>query len=161
MESQAKRRVRQSKATVDFKMKKGFTLIELLVVIVIIGVLMGILLVSYQGTRVTARNGKRKADLEQIRAALELYHADCGQYPGGVSFGGSLSSICPGSTVTYMTRVPQDPLADAGYSYRYAGALHTYDLCAFLEGGGEDLCPGTGSFGSCGSDTCNYKTCQP
>ncbi len=146
--------------------KRGFTLIELLVVIVIIGVLMGILLVSYQGTRVTARNGKRKADLEQIRSGLELYHADCGEYPtGSLLFGtGKLESNCLGPTVTYMTLVPQDPLFGAGYTYRYAAIgdpPQTYVLCAYLEGGGEDLCSGIGSFGSCGPEDCNYKTCQP
>ena len=96
MEEQAIKRVHQQVETV-FKMKKslpanwrgftliskackgftlisracerGFTLIELLIVIVIIGILMSVLLVSYQGTRRTARDGKRKADLEQIRSA--------------------------------------------------------------------------------------------
>lgn len=146
-------------------MRRGFTLIELLVVITIIGILMGILLVSYQGTRKTARDGKRKADLEQIRSALQLYHADCGQYPGNseVSFGSPLESDCPGSTATYMTQLPQDPLSDAGYLYRYnQEGPHSYVLCAHLEGGEEDLCPGVGSMGSCGFEiSCNYKTCQP
>jgi len=154
-----------------FKMKKslpatwrGFTLIELLIVITIIGILMSVLLVSYQGTRVTARDGKRKADLEQIRSALQLYHADCGEYPpsASISFGSSLSSSCPGSLVTYMTEVPQDPLYPISeYRYVKGGTDHSYNLCAFLEGGGEtSLCPG--GCGNCkDAEACNYVVCQP
>ncbi len=145
--------------------ERGFTLIELLVVIVIIGILMGILLVSYQGTRKTARDGKRKADLEQIRSALQLYHADCGQYPpsASVSSGSSLSSNCPGSSVGYMREVPSDPLSGIyKYSYTY-NSEHAYTLCACLEGGGiTSSC--TGACGDCGvSDpvSCNHKVCQP
>jgi general secretion pathway protein G len=141
-------------------MKKGFTLIELLVVIVIIGILMSVLLVSYQGTRVTARDGKRKADLEQIRSALELYHADCGQYPASsLQFGtGSLTSNCPGASVTYMSRLPQDPIYPT-YEYRYArGTLHTYNLCAYLEKGSGSV---SGCGGNCGSAVCNYQVNQP
>jgi general secretion pathway protein G len=166
MGEQAKRQVNQL-ALIVSKMKKGFTLIELLVVIVIIGVLMGILLVSYQGPRVTARDGKRKADLEQIRSALELYHADCGQYPTAISStGGSLTSVvppCSTDSVTYMSKVPQDPLPTL-YTYRYSReSLHVYYLCAHLEGsspGAPSGCPS-----SCTASgepaSCNYGVIQP
>ena len=149
--------------TLISKACKGFTLIELLVVIVIIGILMSVLLVSYQGTRKTARNGKRKADLEQIRSALQLYHADCGEYPpsASVSFGSSLISSCPGPSVTYMTELPQDPLYST-FEYKYNQVSdHIYNLCAFLEGGGEtSLC--SGGCGNCKEgEACNYIVCQP
>lgn len=145
-----------------FKMKKGFTLIELLVVITIMGILMGILLVSYQGARVSARDGKRKADLEQIRSALQMYHSDCGVYPSGLDFSGSGSLIgqedaCDGNN--YMTQIPQDPLSGANYTYKYKLlSEHTYALCAFLEGGGTAV---TGCGGNCSSVACNYKVQQP
>ncbi len=146
------------------KMRKkiaGFTLIELLVVITIIGILMGILLVAYQGTRVTARDGKRKADLEQIRAALQLYHADCGVYPSSPNFGGSLTSTkppCPDSSTKYMSKVPQDPLYPTyEYSYVPGATGHTYTLCAYLEKGSGSV----SGCGSCGDSSCNYQTTQP
>jgi len=63
--------------------RRGFTLIELMVVLTVIGVLMGLALVSHQGARKSARDGKRKADLEQIRSALEMYRADKEEYPCG------------------------------------------------------------------------------
>lgn len=147
--------------------RKGFTLIELLVVITLIGILMGIALVSYQATRKTARDGKRKADLEQIRSALEMYRADCGSYPvtGYFSFGGSLTgppgTPCAGNT--YMSLVPNDPLSPT-YSYSYARESNNkYLLCAYLEGGLQTTgCSTTSSCGAgCGSQPCNYRVCQP
>ncbi len=145
--------------------ERGFTLIELLVVIVIIGVLMGILLVSYQGTRITARDGKRKADLEQIRAAIELYHADCGQYPTTISStGGSLTATCTGSTsVTYMSQIPQDPLPTL-YTYRYSReSLHAYYLCVHLEGSSPGVPSGCPSSCTASGEPapCNYGVIQP
>lgn len=105
--------------------KRGFTLVELLVVIVIIGVLAGLALVSLQGARKLARDGKRKADLEQIRSALEMYRADNGQYPP-IDGGGWCTQI---SNTTYpevknaleagyIDPVPQDP--------SYAGTYRDY-----------------------------------
>lgn len=63
--------------------RKGFTLIEILVVITIISILMSLLFVAYEGSRKAGRDAKRKADLEQIRGALEMYRSDKGYYPPG------------------------------------------------------------------------------
>ena len=130
--------------------KTGFTLIELLVAMTIVAVLMGIALVSYQGARKSARDGKRKADLEQVRSTLEMCSTDAGSY--------RLGSLSSGSTITcgsktYMT-IPNDPLTDRVYAY--TGAENTYTLCVALESGGEVV---TG----CGSCTieCNYKVTNP
>ena len=60
---------------------KGFTLIELLVVISILGVLLALSVFGMQGARQSSRDGRRKADLEQIRSGLEMYRADCNAYP--------------------------------------------------------------------------------
>lgn len=148
------------------KKLKGFTLVELLVVLSIIAVLLGVLLVSFQGTRVTARDGRRKTDLELIRGALEMYRGDCGLYPSSLTFGDSLvgptGTPCSGNN--YIARIPKDPL-DPSYNYYYAGSLNVYTLCSYLEGGDElSSSPCTGS---CGNDTCGteidcrYKTCNP
>lgn len=145
--------------SLKFKIQsKGFTLIELLVVITIMGILMGILLVSYQGARVSARDGKRKADLEQIRSALQMYHSDLSTYPD------SNEIVCKGTLSeggnTYMTEIPCDPLSGADYTYKYNLLTeHTYALCAFLEGGSGTV---SDCGGDCGDDVdCNYKVSQP
>jgi len=135
------------------KMKKifGYTLIELLVVISIIGILMSFALVAFQGTRKSARDARRKADLEQIRAALELCYSTSGSYPGSITTGSPIT--CGAPPATYLQAVPADPL---GADYLYTGAANSYTLCANLEGGAENSgCPG-----SC-TGIYNYKVCNP
>lgn len=136
----------------------GFTLIELLVVIAIIGILIGISLVALQGARGAGRDARRKADLEQIRSALEVYRSDCNSYPGSVSFGGALSATCPTAS-TYLGSVPNDPLNPTmRYYYGPGTGNRTYELCAKLESGGTTGICGTNS---CGAQTCNYKVTSP
>jgi len=114
--------------------RKGFTLIELLVAMTIVAVLMGLALISYQGARKIARDGKRKTDLEGVRGALEMYRADNGEYPGGLSDLGG-----------YIT-VPQDPATGDNYPYN-SDTASTYELCADLEINGPDSCTvGTGDY---------------
>ncbi|MCM8787805.1 MAG: prepilin-type N-terminal cleavage/methylation domain-containing protein [Candidatus Omnitrophica bacterium] len=143
----------------DFKRsftKKGFTFVEILVVVTIIGVLTTVGAVSYRSANVKSRDGKRKADLEQIRAALEMCRTDTGSYPSGLSFGGSLT--CGGNT--YLNPIPQDPLSP-NYNYRYNRlTATTYCLCAQLEGSN----PGTNcncGENYCSSSACNYSTQNP
>lgn len=159
---------------VRFKMmykiiKNGFTLIELLVVISIIGILMGVSLFGIQGARESSRDSKRKADLEFIRAGLELYKADCNDYPPhNSSF--QLNSTVVGDTTpttcaaanTYISSTPTDPLTSSGNYYRYVrGATNvTYELCAYLEGGTASVTCG-GAVASCGTTNCNYKVTNP
>lgn len=128
----------------------------------IIAVLTAIGVVSYASANRSSRDAKRKSDLEQIRAALEMYRADCGVYPGSVSFGSSLTGSCTGTTVTYMQQVPQDPKGNYRYSQLDSGAR--YVLCACLEGGGgSTACPGSCSNcgSACGTGACNYEVCPP
>lgn len=100
--------------------EKGFTLIELLVVIAIIGVLASVVLASLTAARDRANNAKRRADLVQIRNALQLFYQDNGAYPntGGAFRGTTLGCqnatgdpnwAIPGLAPTYLARVPQDP----------------------------------------------------
>jgi len=60
---------------------KGFTLIELLIVITIIGILAVALLPSVLGAPARARDAARKADINNIIAALETYNSDNQHYP--------------------------------------------------------------------------------
>ena len=70
--------------------KKGFTLVELLVVIAIIGILASIIVVSVSSARVKARDARRKADLTQVTAAIQLYYADNHAYPAPAGATGDL-----------------------------------------------------------------------
>ena len=157
----------------------GFTLIELLIVMTIIGVLVALSLFALSGTRESARDGRRKADLETIRSALELYKADCDAYVVNAS-GGNVGTVldtdggagvrligsggstpCPITNV-YLEKIPNDSLTGRNYFYLSNGT--TYELCTRLEetptspgscGGGASNC------GSIASSTCNYRVNQP
>lgn len=137
---------------------RGFTLIELLVAMSIAMILMGIALVSYQGAREAARDGRRKTDLEQIRSALEMYRADCNQYPvAAPAFYSGFTLTCAASGSTYIT-FPTDPLlATQKYCYKSADGK-SYSLCAALEKSGSGA-PGCTS-SDCGVD-CNYEVNNP
>ena len=136
----------------------GFTLIELLVATGVMAVLMAISLVSYQGSKKAARDGKRKADLEQIRSALEIYRTDCKTYPatGSVVWGQPLAGAGACVNNTYMEKIPADPGSNS-YYYNRSGS-NSYVLCASLETSTEGLKP------DCGSNCvgiCNYKVINP
>lgn len=59
----------------------GFTIIELVVVIIVLGILVGITVVSYNGAQGRARDADRRADIASLTKALEAYYSDTGQYP--------------------------------------------------------------------------------
>lgn len=133
------------------KRRKGFTLIELLVVVTIILLLSGMGLISYQAAQKKGRDSKRKSDLEQVRAALEMYRSDYGSYPVG-DWDSMITSL---RDENYLSSSPEDP---KGYFYYYNSSDgYTYRLCAYLETGGGDDC---GS--NCGAPgNCNYRVTNP
>jgi len=130
---------------------RAFTLIELLVVISIIGILMSLSLVAFQNSRASARDSKRRADLEQIRSALEIYRADTNTYPEITGNVNQFSAVPDFSD--YLPEIPNDPLPS--HYYYYSGSANTYTLCALLETGGSATC------GNCGTAACNYQTTNP
>ena len=145
-------------------LRNGFTVIELLVVIAIIAVLAAVSLFGLAGSRESARDARRKADLETLRTGLELYRSDCKYYPPSVTAGAALagdgSSTACSSSNKYIQKVPADP-ANPNRTYRYTRLTNfTYEICAALE-------TGTGSI-SCSSScstisgvNCNYKVNNP
>lgn len=142
----------------------GFTLIELLVVISIIGIILSLAFVSFQETKKTARDTQRKADLEDIRSSLEVYKADCGDYPAtlpvaGLSLkGDGSSSTCP-TINTYMFAVPNDPSSGSGRQYYYGRLIPTtYELCGSLE---NNPASPASCDDACGGFVCNYRVDNP
>jgi general secretion pathway protein G len=61
--------------------KRGFTMMEIMIVIVIIGVLAGVAMLSYQRARWQSYYAQAANDIEEIAAALQLYYDDHGDYP--------------------------------------------------------------------------------
>jgi prepilin-type N-terminal cleavage/methylation domain-containing protein len=130
---------RKIPSTKKNRLSTGFTLIEVLVAATIISILTVIGVVSFSSTNLRARDGKRRGDLEQTRAALELYRSDdsagAGKYPSGAVFTTMTSTL---KTAKYLSDpLPVDPRNDVslGYIYNYtAGATQTsYCMCSKFE----------------------------
>lgn len=58
------------------KTERGFTLVELLVVIVIIAILATVGLTLFSSSQTSARDAKRKEDINAIASALEVHFGD-------------------------------------------------------------------------------------
>ncbi len=115
-----------------YSIEKGFTLIELLIVIAIIGVLSSLLVTNYIGIRSRGRDALRKADLQQIRSALELYRSDNGSYPVSLPSCGAAFAY---NGTTYMQKFPCDPTNASPFIYTYNSAFSdsAYTIAACLE----------------------------
>ncbi|OGK14616.1 hypothetical protein A3C98_00135 [Candidatus Roizmanbacteria bacterium RIFCSPHIGHO2_02_FULL_37_15] len=147
----------------NFLLKKGFTLIEIIVVTTIIGLLFGGAVISYSSLTRSSRDAKRKGDLEQIKAALEMYRSSepsaNGQYPTYAAADCSnLTSIANFSN--YLPQIPTDPQSNSNYFCDSSPS--TYTLYSTLELGTYAACGG-----SCGVTDCEYaigpygKICGP
>ncbi len=148
---------------------RGFTLVELLVVATVIIVISSIGVVSYQAANKSARDGKRKADLESIKSALEIYRNDCGKYPpnyadpssmfpGNTLVGDDSSTSCSSSNV-YMSSVPSDPQLVL-YEYKYLrddSNPSQYVICAHLENSGGNQC----GWSTCSTQICHKSSASP
>lgn len=135
-------------------------MIELLVVIAIIAVLAGISVFALGGARTQGRDAKRKADLEVIRSALELYKADCNIYPASLPAPNSaLTATCTGATTnTYLVRIPGDPAGGGAYRYCPGAGNRTYTLSSNLE----DTSAATiTACGACSPAPCKHQVTNP
>lgn len=148
-------------------MKKSFSLIEMLVVITIIGLITAAAAISYSVLNKNARDARRKADIEQIRGALEMFRSDNDVYNTGANYSGDCSTYITANLSTYLGTPPTDPKQN--YNYYCNITASTYTVAGALEGNGyTTTC--TGSAGDCGtapSYGCTYavgpygKTCGP
>lgn len=127
-------------------MKRSFTLIEILVVVTIIGMLTVAAVVSYSQFTKQARDSRRMTDIEQVKAALEMYRSTNNVYPANL---GLLTS----GTV-YIQSVPIDP-KDPTYLYYYTSNGTDYTLAAQLEN--TSSCGSSPGAPNCGAgNPCNY-----
>ncbi len=147
-------------------MKKSFTLIEILVVATIIGLLAAIGAVSYVQINKSSRDAKRKADLENIRSAIEMYRSNNQGYPTSLSFATcSLGALTDSGGNKYLSKIPNDPKCTT-YIYYYSPLpvncdnssvyCNDYTIAAQLEGSSSSCTSAPGG-NSCGTNLpCNY-----
>src|SRR3989344_5556550 len=130
--------------------RRGFTLIELLVVIAIIGILASFAIASFTSAQAKGRDSRRKADLDAVRKALELYRTDTTGAKWYPTTPGSVTTRNTGCTPVatnvlecgnYIKQVPYDPRTNAAYTINLgnkdgsacASGCETYRLRATLE----------------------------
>jgi len=132
-------------------MKKGFTLIELLVVIAIMGILTSITVAQFVTAKRKANDVSRKADLNGISKALQMYYADYGVMPsdseGKIMINGSSiewgGEFVDGGYV-YMKVMPRENnSALSPYCYKTDLSKKKYALFAQLENTSDKECVGS------------------
>jgi general secretion pathway protein G len=129
--------------------KSGYTLIEMVVAVTIMAILVVVILTNYTTTSKKTRDGRRKADLDVIRVALDSYKIDIGVYPEGNPPKYEVpSSIIyddgQGHVTTYLKLAPRDPLyPDPTYYYCYVPSSNrqSYIVSAIFETESSE-CPG-------------------
>lgn len=129
--------------------KQGFTLIELMVAIAIVAILATIGIVAFGEIQKSARDSKRKSDLEDIRKALYLYKSKAGTfclngvgactsttpYERKISASASPFGAAEAFGSLFRNGVPNDP-KDTTYNYVLAiTSDENFSISAKLENG--------------------------
>ena len=126
--------------------QKGFTIVELLIVIVVIGILAAITIVAFNGIQARARDSSTLSAITSVNKAIQLYHAQHGEYPKTISLtNGRSDSNCnvgtkqadwvPGLVPDFIPSLPSSPTDKRGYNndncYLYASDGTSYVLSAW------------------------------
>ena len=88
--------------------KKGYTLLELMIVVAIVGILVSLAIPNFQQSAMTAKETALKQNLFTMRALLDQYYADRGEYPD------SLESLVEGK---YLRSIPLDPFTKSSTTW--------------------------------------------
>ena len=121
------------------KEHKGFTLIELLVVISIIGVLSSVVLAALGSARSSSLNTSIKSNLNNSRAAAEIWYDDV------TTGNGTYSGLCQNATFQKFVNAAHASSKATNISYLTAGAGNqtntTLSVCHSAAGGWAESVP--------------------
>ena len=88
--------------------KKGYTLLELMIVVAIVGILVSLAIPNFQQSAMKAKEIALKQNLFTMRAVLDQYYADRGDYPE------SLDSLVEAQ---YLRSIPMDPFTKSSTTW--------------------------------------------
>jgi len=88
--------------------KKGYTLLELMIVVAIVGILVSLAIPNFQQSAMKAKETALKQNLFTMRAVLDQYYADRGDYPD------SLQSLVEAQ---YLRAIPMDPFTKSSTTW--------------------------------------------
>jgi len=77
-------------------LQKGFTLVELLIVVIILAILAAIVVPQFASSTDDAKVSSLDSTLANMRAAIDLYYQQHGEYPGNVTSIGLACAAGPG-----------------------------------------------------------------
>ncbi|RYG40843.1 prepilin-type N-terminal cleavage/methylation domain-containing protein [bacterium] len=110
---------------------KAFTLVELLIVIVILAVLAAIVIPKFADSSLRSKESSLKANLKQVRNAVELFKTDTGAYPGAMADLAATAAPTAGKDAAaaaktiavgdfrgpYLSSIPNDPVSGTAMTY--------------------------------------------
>ncbi len=122
-----------------FSKKRAFTLVEILMVVLIVGVLLGMMLLSATNASDSAKAARIIADIKTMRSVAFLYKADHGDWPKWIyaKTTGSYSALPPTSGLPSK----YSDLTTQGDGY-WIGAMKGTDGAAYSIADVTDLDPG-------------------
>lgn len=135
---------------------KGFTLVELLVVLGALSIIATFVVVSFNSSRIKARDTQRVNNIKEIQTALELYYNKHRAYPTAITSGQTFSN----DGVTYLDPVPSNPTpkndsgcGNNGYTYAPTSDNTNYSLNFCLGSATGSAPAGINSVSSAGINT--------
>lgn len=135
--------------------KRGFALIELIVAVSIMLTLSGVVIFSFRSSNKSARDAKRRADLQEIRGTIENVRLETGSYPESenelsgyeVSYShgeGENIDFLENIDSSFISRSYLDPMNNETYHYKYRVWNQpgcNYELTVAMEGENGQTCP--------------------
>ena len=88
--------------------KKGYTLLELMIVVAIVSILVTLAIPTFQQSAMKAKEAALKQNLFTMRAVLDQYYADRGDYPA------SLETLVEEK---YLRAIPVDPFTKSATTW--------------------------------------------